>query len=88
MGTVPDLDSEVGMAALDSAKNAYDHGRGAWPTAPAGERIVAMEKFIALILPRRPAVGDRLTWEIGTQRRAAEKEVDRTVDEWRGPRAD
>ena len=80
LGTVPDLDSEVGMAALDSAKKAYDHGRGAWPTAPAGERIAAMETFIERILPRRDEVVDLLMWEIGKKRSDSEKEFDRTVD--------
>ena len=80
LGTVPDLDSAVGMNALESAKTAYDHGRGAWPTAPAGERIAAMEKFIELILPRRQEVVDLLMWEIGKKRSDSEKEFDRTVD--------
>ena len=80
LGTVPDLDSAVGMSALESAKKAYDHGRGAWPTAPAGERIAAMEKFIELILPRRQEVVDLLMWEIGKKRSDSEKEFDRTVD--------
>ena len=80
LGTVPDLDSAVGMSALESAKTAYDHGRGAWPTAPAGERIAAMEKFIELILPRRQEVVDLLMWEIGKKRSDSEKEFDRTVD--------
>ncbi|MGB2470744.1 MAG: aldehyde dehydrogenase family protein, partial [Flavobacteriales bacterium] len=71
---------EVGMAALDSAKKAYDHGRGAWPTAPAGERIAAMETFIERILPRRDEVVDLLMWEIGKKRSDSEKEFDRTVD--------
>ena len=80
LGTVPDLDREVGMGALDSAKKAYDHGRGAWPTAPAGERIAAMETFIERILPRRDEVVDLLMWEIGKKRSDSEKEFDRTVD--------
>ena len=80
LGTVPDLGSEVGMAALESAKKAYDHGRGAWPTAPAGERIAAMETFIEHILPRRDEVVDLLMWEIGKKRSDSEKEFDRTVD--------
>ena len=80
LGTVPDLDSQVGMAALESAKKAYDHGRGAWPTAPAGERIAAMETFIERILPRRDEVVDLLMWEIGKKRSDSEKEFDRTVD--------
>ena len=63
LGAVPDLGSEVGMAALESAKKAYDHGRGAWPTTPAGERIAAMETFIERILPRRDEVVDLLMWE-------------------------
>ena len=79
LGSTPDLPSEEGMKALEAAKSAYDHGRGAWPTAPAANRIAAMEKFIELMVPKREEVVNLLMWEICKKRSDAEKEFDRTV---------
>ena len=79
LGSVPELGEKEGLAALDSAVRAYDHGRGDWPTAPAGERIAALEKFIHNMQPRRDQVVDLLMWEIGKKRADSEKEFDRTV---------
>ena len=79
LGSTPDLPSEEGMKALEAAKSAYDHGRGAWPTAPAADRIAAMEKFIELMVPKRDEVVNLLMWEICKKRSDAEKEFDRTV---------
>ena len=79
LGSTPDLPSEEGMKALESARRAYDNGRGAWPTAPASKRIEAMEKFIALMAPKREEVVNLLMWEICKKRSDAEKEFDRTV---------
>ncbi|HBP45089.1 MAG TPA: NADP-dependent glyceraldehyde-3-phosphate dehydrogenase, partial [Flavobacteriales bacterium] len=79
LGSTPDLSSEEGMKALSSARTAYDHGRGSWPTAPAFDRIAAMEKFIELMVPKRDEVVNLLMWEICKKRSDAEKEFDRTV---------
>ena len=79
LGSTPDMSSEYGMEALRAAQSAYDHGRGEWPTAPAHVRIAAMEKFIALMLPKREEVIELLMWEICKKRSDAEKEFDRTV---------
>lgn len=79
LGSVPELGEKEGLAALDSAVKAYDHGRGDWPTAPAGDRIAALEKFIHNMQPRREQVVDLLMWEIGKKRSDSEKEFDRTV---------
>ncbi len=79
LGSTPDLPSEEGMTALEAAKKAYDHGRGSWPTAPAADRIAAMEKFIRLIEPKREEVVNLLMWEVCKKRSDAEKEFDRTV---------
>ncbi|MAI24356.1 MAG: NADP-dependent glyceraldehyde-3-phosphate dehydrogenase [Crocinitomicaceae bacterium] len=79
LGSTPDLPSDEGIKALNAARNAYDHGRGAWPTAPAAQRIAAMEKFIELMVPKRDEVVQLLMWEICKKRSDAEKEFDRTV---------
>ena len=79
LGSVPDLPAEEGIRALESACDAYDHGRGLWPSSSASDRIEAMEKFISLIEPKRDQVAELLMWEIGKKRSDAEKEFDRTV---------
>ena len=79
LGSVPDLPAEEGIRALEAACDAYDHGRGLWPSSSASDRIAAMEKFIALIEPKRDQVAELLMWEIGKKRSDAEKEFDRTV---------
>ena len=79
LGSTPDMTSEYAMEALNASQKAYDHGRGEWPTASAHERIAAMEKFIALMLPKRDEVIELLMWEICKKRSDAEKEFDRTV---------
>ena len=79
LGSVPDLAADEGIRALEAACDAYDHGRGVWPSSSASDRIEAMEKFIALIEPKRDQVAELLMWEIGKKRSDAEKEFDRTV---------
>ena len=79
LGSVPDLPAEEGIRALEAACDAYDHGRGVWPSSSASDRIEAMEKFITLIEPKRDQVAELLMWEIGKKRSDAEKEFDRTV---------
>jgi len=80
LGSTPEMTAEYGLEALESARVAYDHGRGAWPTAPASVRIAAMEKFISMMIPKRDEVVDLLMWEICKKRSDAEKEFDRTVE--------
>lgn len=79
LGSAPDMDEASALSALEAARKAYDFGRGAWPTADASVRIQAMEKFIALMVPKREEVVNLLMWEICKKRADAEKEFDRTV---------
>ena len=80
LGSAPDLKREQGLEALTAAKKAYDHGRGAWPTASASERIAAMEKFIDCMVEQRELVVKLLMWEICKRKKDAVKEFTRTVD--------
>lgn len=80
LGEAPLLSTEVGLEALEAAKQAYNNGRGAWPTADAGERIAALEKFVELMEAKREEVSTMLMWEIAKNKSAAYKEFDRTVD--------
>ena len=78
LGSVPDLPAEEGLRALESACDAYDHGRGLAfvvgirPNRRDGEVHRSIE-------PKRDQVAELLMWEIGKKRSDAEKEFDRTV---------
>jgi len=80
LGESPTLDEAAGLKALAAAKEAYNNGRGYWPTAGAAARIAAMEKFVALMKEKREEVSTLLMWEIAKNKSAAYKEFDRTVD--------
>jgi glyceraldehyde-3-phosphate dehydrogenase (NADP+) len=80
LGESPLLSTEVGLEALAAAKKAYNNGRGHWPTAAAGDRVEAMERFLELMIAKREEVSTMLMWEIAKNKSAAFKEFDRTVD--------
>lgn len=80
LGESPLLDTDAGMEALQAAKDAYNHGRGAWPTASSEERVAAMEHFLELMKSKREEVSTMLMWEIAKNEQTAFKEFDRTVD--------
>ncbi|MEH8016807.1 NADP-dependent glyceraldehyde-3-phosphate dehydrogenase [Rheinheimera muenzenbergensis] len=80
LGHTPLLDADTALKALDSAVNAYDLGRGAWPTMAVLERIQHVEKFLGLMQLQRDEVIRLLMWEIGKTYPDAAKEFDRTCD--------
>ncbi|WP_312934960.1 NADP-dependent glyceraldehyde-3-phosphate dehydrogenase [Pseudomonas sp.] len=80
LGCAPLLDAETALTALDAAVQAYDKGRGAWPTMRVAERIAHVEQFLARMREQRTAVVKLLMWEIGKNLKDAEKEFDRTCD--------
>lgn len=80
LGSTPLMDEDTALKALDAAVAAYDNGQGAWPTMSVGERIEHVETFLAKMRPQRDAVVRLLMWEIGKNRKDAEKEFDRTCD--------
>jgi len=45
LGSYPLLTEKESLQALDAAVQAYDNGRGAWPTMPVEERIRHLETF-------------------------------------------
>lgn len=79
LGTIPQLGEEEAIAALDSASNAFDKGKGMWPTMKVVDRIACMEKFVAQMKTKRDEVVKLLMWEIGKTLQDSEKEFDRTV---------
>ena len=45
LGSAPLLDADTALTALDAAVQAYDKGRGTWPTLRVAERIQHVEAF-------------------------------------------
>tara|TARA_R110002073_G_scaffold14554_1_gene59313 strand:- start:89342 stop:90919 length:1578 start_codon:yes stop_codon:yes gene_type:complete len=80
LGSIPQLGGEEAMGALDAACNAYDKGKGLWPTMKVVDRIACMEKFIEQMKTKRDEVVKLLMWEIGKTLGDSEKEFDRTID--------
>jgi len=80
IGSYPMLTEAESLAALDAAVNAYDSGRGKWPTMMVEERIKAVEHFIVLMKEKREEVIQLLMWEIGKNLSDSAKEFDRTVE--------
>jgi len=80
IGSYPLLSEKEALETLDAACQAYDHGRGAWPTMSVEERITHVEAFARRMKEQRTDVVRLLMWEIGKTLPDAEKEFDRTVD--------
>ncbi|HOW65690.1 MAG TPA: NADP-dependent glyceraldehyde-3-phosphate dehydrogenase [Candidatus Paceibacterota bacterium] len=80
IGHVPAMDEPTAMAALDAAVQAWDEGRGRWPTLTVSARIEAVEAFVSGMLAVRDEVVKLLMWEIGKSLDDSRKEFDRTVE--------
>jgi len=79
LGPTALLSREVGLEALASARQAYDRGRGHWPTMRVQERIACLGAFVVEMKQAREDSVRLLMWEIAKSRADAEKEFDRTV---------
>ncbi len=80
IGSYP-LGTEVEAAlALKAAENAYNLGRGEWPTMTVIDRIHHVEEFTFRMLERKKEVVQLILWEIGKSWEDSEKEFDRTVE--------
>ncbi|MEH6308594.1 NADP-dependent glyceraldehyde-3-phosphate dehydrogenase [Olivibacter sp. CPCC 100613] len=80
IGTYPICTDKEAMEALDAAVNAYDNGRGEWPTMSIDNRIKCLQKFVFKMNEQRSLVVKLIMWEIGKSHTDAAKEFDRTVD--------
>ncbi len=80
IGRYPLLTEHEALEALEAARNAYDNGRGEWPTCGVEERIRRIGNFAARMKERRDEVVRLLMWEIGKTLKDARKEFDRTID--------
>lgn len=66
--------------ALAGAVEAYNGGRGEWPTMTVAQRIACMQHFTELMLARRAPIVQLIMWEIGKSLSDSQKEFDRTVE--------
>ena len=42
LGSIPDMDSDSALEALESAKKAFNRGQGKWPTMKVRDRLKCM----------------------------------------------
>ncbi|WPU98282.1 NADP-dependent glyceraldehyde-3-phosphate dehydrogenase [Mucilaginibacter sp. cycad4] len=80
IGTYPVCTEKEAFEALDAALEAYDNGRGEWPTMSIADRIKCMEHFIYKMSEQRTLVVKLLMWEIGKSYADSAKEFDRTIE--------
>ena len=80
LGSIPQLSEEQANEALNSACNAFDRGKGFWPTMKVVDRIACMDKFVAQMKTKREEIVNLLMWEIGKTLPDSQKEFDRTID--------
>ncbi len=80
LGSIPDMGEPEAMEALNAAVEAYDRGKGIWPTMHVKDRIECMEKFVGQMESKRDEIVKLLMWEIGKSLPDSRKEFDRTVE--------
>ena len=80
LGRYPLLSEQETDAALEAAVEAYDNGRGEWPTMSVAERIASIETFTKQMVSKKSLIVKLIMWEIGKSLGDSEKEFDRTVD--------
>lgn len=80
IGSYPVCTEKESMNALDAAVEAYDNGRGAWPTMSVADRIACVEHFTKQMIEKKDIVVKLIMWEIGKSYADSVKEFDRTVE--------
>jgi len=65
LGSIPDMDSDSAIEALESAKKAFNRGQGKWPTMKVRDRLKCMKRFADKMQEHRDVVVKLLMWEIG-----------------------
>ena len=79
LGSVPELEEEQAHESLNAALDAYDQGKGDWPTMRVEDRIDCIYNFVKSMESKRELTVKLIMWEIGKNLPDAEKEFDRTV---------
>ena len=77
LGTIPDMETDTALEALEAAEKAFNRGQGLWPTMKVGERLKCMETFVEKMKTHREEVVKLLMWEICKNKSDSYKEFDR-----------
>lgn len=80
LGSIPEMDEETALHALDAAVRAWDRGNGVWPRLSAEKRIQAIVSFTKRMEEKREEIVHWIMFEIGKSRADAEQEFTRTTD--------
>ena len=80
IGSYPVCTEKEAVDALNAAVQAYDNGRGEWPSMSVADRIRCVENFTHKMIQQKDAVVKLLMWEIGKSYPDSLKEFDRTVE--------
>jgi glyceraldehyde-3-phosphate dehydrogenase (NADP+) len=84
VGRYPLMTGKESLHILRSAREAFDHGRGEWPSMALTRRIEKVEGFISKMMPSKDLISRILMWEIGKTYKDSQLEFDRTVDYAKG----
>ncbi|GAB2537641.1 NADP-dependent glyceraldehyde-3-phosphate dehydrogenase [Rufibacter soli] len=80
IGSYPVCTEKEALEALEAATEAYNNGRGAWPTMGVDARIKCVENFTRKMIAQKDTVVKLIMWEIGKSFADSVKEFDRTVE--------
>lgn len=80
IGSYPVCTEKEAQESLSAAVEAYDDGRGEWPTMSVSERIEHVEHFTRKMIATKDKVVKLIMWEIGKSHADSVKEFDRTVE--------
>ena len=79
LGSIPSLDEDAAISAIEQADIAYNRGRGEWPTMSVQKRIDCMLKFVDEMEKYRDEISTLIMWEICKSKKDAYAEFDRTL---------
>lgn len=80
IGSYPVCTEKEAQESLSAAVEAYNDGRGEWPTMSVSERIEHVEQFTRKMIATKDKVVRLIMWEIGKSHADSVKEFDRTVE--------
>lgn len=80
LGRAALANADTGRTAVESARRAWEGGRGEWARASVETRIGAVEDFVRRARPLREDVARALMWEVGKPWKDSLKEFDRTLE--------
>jgi glyceraldehyde-3-phosphate dehydrogenase (NADP+) len=79
IGSYPLMDENAAINILNAAEEAFDHGRGEWPTMNIERRLNYLVGFFNRFKSKEEEIVKLLMWEIGKPLEEAKKEFDRTI---------